>query len=120
MAKDKLTTEAREALYERTRGRCEWCGKPMAWFAMAAHHRLLRSAGGTWALSNLMGTHHGCHNVQPGSIHQEPKLAISRGAIVSRHSRLPPAEVSVVMPGGRSWYLEDDGTRRPAEDVSFT
>lgn len=108
----RLTAAARALLYERSGGRCEWCGEGMheEWFD--AHHRRLRSRGGTWALSNLLAVHPVCHTNQPGSIHMQPKEASRRGAMLS--SWQDPA-LAIVWIGGAMYQLTDDGQRQPAE-----
>lgn len=98
---------ARGLVWSRQTGECVWCGKPMDLENYAAHHRLLRSQGGTWALSNIVGTHHFCHNVQPGSIHQNPKSAYSLGVMI-RTKRFTPAELPVFDRSTGSWWLLDD------------
>lgn len=81
--------------------------------SFAAHHRLLRSQGGSWALSNIIGVHHDCHNVQPASVHQNPRSAYALGVMI-RTKRFPPAELPVFDRGTGSWWLQDDdGERTP-------
>jgi 5-methylcytosine-specific restriction endonuclease McrA len=110
MVKRSMTRAERSALYARTQGTCEWCGRHMDYDDMADHHRKLRSQGGGWELSNQLGVHHRCHNVQPGSIHQEVHMAKARGAIVS--SWQDPWRVPVNTPGG-IYLLTDDGGKEP-------
>lgn len=114
-----LPQKDRELLFERTGGVCEWCGRGMRYEDMADHHRKLRGQGGGWELSNQMGTHHACHNVQPGSIHQEPELAKARGAIVSSWQN--PAEVEVLLAVGYTWalYRLDDAGGKELVDLPF-
>ena len=74
---------------------------------MHAHHRLLRAHGGTWALSNILGLHSDCHNVQPASVHQNPERAYGLGFMV-RNSMLTPLEIPTFDAGSREWKLADD------------
>ena len=108
-----LAQGERKRLYDRTKGRCDWCGRTMAYESMDAHHRLRRGPG-TWALSNIAGVHHDCHVLQPMSIHQNPEEARNRGFIVPVRQAelfgLPPIEI-----GGYLWILHDDGTRESME-----
>lgn len=118
MSKKTALTEAeREVLYARTGGYCEWCGRPMELWEMVDHHRKLRSRGGGWEMSNQMGVHGSnppgaCHNLQPGSIHQEVALATARGAMV--HAWQDPKTTDVLLASGHTWALwrlNDDGTK---------
>lgn len=61
---------------------------------MALHHRLPLSAGGPNVAVNLMLVHGGCHNVAPGSIHQNPARSYRLGHLVRRGG--DPAEIPVV------------------------
>ena len=110
-----LTKAAREALYDRQGGLCPWCGfglRSELAGDMAAHHRRLRSHGGTWDLANLVGLHGGCHNVQPGSVHQEPKRAYRLGFMI-RTRLLTPAQIPIYARDQQVWLLADgDGYQR--------
>lgn len=111
-----FTKQARHDVWSRQNGDCTWCGKPMDLEHYAAHHRLLRGQGGSWALSNIVGTHHDCHNVQPASIHQNPRSAYALGVMI-RTKRLTPAELPVFDRARGSWWLLNDaGTREPVNE----
>jgi hypothetical protein len=110
-APKSLTAESRLRLHDRQHGMCPWCGRNLNPDNMAAHHRLLRSAGGTWDLANIVGLHHGCHNVQPGSVHQEPRRAYSLGFMI-RSRLVAPADVPVYSRVTHEWWLPDaDGAK---------
>lgn len=105
----KFRAVERELLYDRCGGLCDWCGRPLLEQDMDAHHRQLRSAGGTWALSNLLAVHHDCHVNQPESIHMNPLDAMARNAIVSRYG--DPAVMPYLRPGATvMWTLLDNGS----------
>lgn len=107
-----LSSNARRLLYERTGGWCEWCGTHLWEDTFDAHHRRLRSRGGSWALSNLVAVHPWCHTNQPKSIHMQPRLAKVRGFMVSAWSE--PDSIPVELPTGLYWLL-DDGERHPVQ-----
>lgn len=78
-----MITEAqgRAIVMERSQGRCELCGRQ----GDGVHHRLKRSAGGTWSPANLLrlcgsGTTR-CH----GHIEAEPVLSQELGLWTPRH-----------------------------------
>jgi 5-methylcytosine-specific restriction endonuclease McrA len=60
--KNRLTTATKDALYARTKGRCDYCGLPMDRNGFDAHHRLQKSLRGHNGLSNLVGLHRLCHD----------------------------------------------------------
>ena len=101
-----LTAKARLHLYDRQGGMCPWCGRNLNPDAMAAHHRLLRSQGGTWDLANIVGLHHSCHNIQPGSVHQEPKRAYRLGFMI-RARLMTPAQIPLYSRSAEGWLLAD-------------
>ncbi len=107
-----FTPAARTTLYLAQSGVCPWCDKLMHSDRpehMSAHHRLLRSQGGTWDLANIIGLHPGCHNVQPRSVHQEPMRAYSLGFMI-RSSQLTPAQIPFYVRWANQWWLpSDDG-----------
>ena len=105
-APKSLTKEARWKLHTRQYGMCPWCGQQLDVDDMAAHHRLLRGRGGTWELPNIVGLHHGCHNVQPGSVHQEPARAYRLGFMI-RTRLLTPAEIPLYSRYAAGWLLAD-------------
>lgn len=106
----------RAALFVRTAGYCDWCGRPMEEDAMAAHHRKRVSQGGTWALSNLAGCHHMCHNGFTDAIHLAPLKAREAGFLVPVWH--DPRLVPLLLHGARWVTLHDDGTVNdvPEED----
>lgn len=67
----------------RADSHCEACGG-FHTDPMALHHRLPRSAGGLDVAENLMHVHRDCHNVAPGSIHQNPDRSYALGHLVRR------------------------------------
>jgi hypothetical protein len=71
----------REALLNRCKGYCEFCGGalPDSW---AAHHRKLRSQGGKDDLDNVVALHHECHNLGTNSVHLNPKKSYENGFMV--------------------------------------
>jgi len=77
-----MDADVREALYRRTNGYCDVCGLVMAEDEMAAHHRKRRSQVGGWNLANLLGCHHGCHNLGTRSIHANPYWAHRYGYLL--------------------------------------
>jgi hypothetical protein len=106
-----LSKPNRQLLYDRTDGQCPWCGEGMRYDDMHAHHRILRAHGGTWDLSDIVGTHGWCHNVQPKSIHQEPIRAYALGFMLRSH-RMLPADIPIFDASTRQWYkLTDSGHR---------
>lgn len=105
-APKSLTKANRYKLWARQHGVCPWCGRSLALDDMHAHHRLLRAHGGTWSLSNILGLHGDCHNVQPRSVHQNPSLAYREGFMI-RKSTLTPIDIPVFVMGS-GWMLADD------------
>lgn len=75
--------EARAVVLARSRGRCECCGQPLG-NGWEAHHRKLRSQGGTWCPCNVLALRARCHNQGPRqqSVHEQPTLSTSLGLIV--------------------------------------
>ena len=111
-AMKSLNPKSRLQLHDRQNGACPWCGRNLNPDAMAAHHRLLRSQGGTWDLANIVGLHHGCHNLQPGSVHQEPRRAYRLGFMI-RTRLLTPAQIPIYARDQQVWLLADgDGYQR--------
>jgi len=108
-ASKSFTTAARAALYKLQQGMCPWCDDPLRSEKpedMSAHHRLLRSAGGTWSADNVIGLHPWCHNVQPRSVHQEPMRAYSLGFMI-RTRQLTPAQIPFYIRRVSEWWLFD-------------
>lgn len=87
---------------------CPVCGLHLS--EVAVHHRLLRKHGGTDSAVNLLALHPWCHNIAPGSVHQNPALAYEKGWLV--HSWDDPAQVPVHLPGGRVAFLTEDADYR--------
>jgi hypothetical protein len=84
----------RQAVPNRSGGRCEMCGKP----ATNMHHRKNRSQGGRWSPANVLhlcgsGTT-GCH----GYFTNHPNVAYLLGVSVRRNQE--PADVAVRTPAG--------------------
>ena len=106
-----LTPTARKTVWTRQKGLCPWCGNALSEKYMAAHHRLLRSAGGSWSLSNIVGLHAWCHNVQPKSVHQEPKRAYRLGFMI-RTKQITPSDIPLHDRSFDAWFLlNSDGSR---------
>jgi len=91
-------------LLQRSRGRCEWCGKDLG-NSVERHHRVRRSIGGD-RLSNILMLCPEHHRYA----HGHPTEARERGVIV--HTSKDPAEVALVDRKGRLWLLGDDGSSR--------
>lgn len=99
----ELTEQAaRAVVWARCMGRCEACGGSLNRSAWACHHRLLRSARRAdvplWCPCRLLALHHACHNVAPGSVHQEVARSRASGHLVSRYAE--PAHVPADLPLG--------------------
>lgn len=102
-----MQRETRERIFTRAGGYCERCGGGMVFETFAAHHRLLRSQGGTDSLSNLMAVHHSCHNGDTKAIHAQPHTAYNEGWLV--RGGHDPRLTSMRLPGGTQVLLRDDG-----------
>lgn len=82
-------TAVRLALWERSRGRCEGCGRHLGEYG-EVHHRKLRSRGGGHELTNLLLLHPACHRYA----HKHPAHSTELGWMVpSEHD---PAACPVV------------------------
>lgn len=110
VAPKSLTKVARATLYARQEDTCPWCGEWLSFESFAAHHRLLRSAGGTWDMSNIVALHPHCHNIAPGSVHQNPARAYSLGFMI-RGRKLAPADVPIYDKTSRGWKSITDWTQ---------
>lgn len=98
----------RQALWSRCGGFCEACGGRMPELGLwDAHHRRLRSQGGTDTPPNLVAVHHVCHVLGGRSIHERPAWARLRGLIVP--SWRDVATAGFLLPDGRQVLLTDDG-----------
>jgi len=100
-----------ETVLERAKGYCEVCGLPGDNFAL--HHRRLRSQGGLDQVCNLIAVHHGCHNLNTNSIHNNPATAKVKGYICP--SWADPAEYPFHLPDGRIVRLTNEGTYEKLE-----
>jgi hypothetical protein len=96
----------RQAVYSRSKGYCEKCGKqlPESW---ALHHRKLKSRGGKDEVANLVALHHACHNFGTDSVHLNPTQASDKGLMVP--SWQAPQECPLTLPDGSIVTLTDDG-----------
>lgn len=72
-----MDTALKHRIHERSAGRCEMCGHPLGGEGVA-HHRRLRSQGGTDTPANLLLLHDRCHR----GIHANPLWARRHGFIV--------------------------------------
>lgn len=110
----------RKILAQRCGGRCDHCGMLLpinddGTPAFAIHHRQARSQGGTDSPENCLAVAGPHHNVQPGSIHQEPRLSVTRGWIVPRGQ--DPATTPVLI-AGRLCLLTADGGVQVLDEVA--
>ncbi|MFC5930875.1 HNH endonuclease [Cryobacterium melibiosiphilum] len=101
-----FTNTARAKLHRRQGAMCPWCGHGLDIEDMHAHHRLLRGQGGTWDLANIVGLHAACHDLQPGSVHQEPAKAYRLGFMI-RTKLLTPAQIPIYSAATAGWLLAD-------------
>lgn len=103
---------ARDAVQGRNLGCCDLCGQHLG-TSWAAHHRLPRSGGGTWALSNVTALHTECHQ----HVHSHPAESYASGHLVRRGH--DPAEVpvhlAVAWAQPQPMLLDDDGTMRAVD-----
>jgi len=109
----------RKALYKRCKGMCEYCGGdlPESW---AAHHRKLRSQGGTNNIENAVALHHECHNLGTNSVHLNPKKSYANGFMVHSWEEPHTTPLNLIH---RMWVLltpegEYEGTQQPDESTS--
>lgn len=100
-----MNKKVAEIVLNRAGFYCEKCGRVGSDFAL--HHRKLRSRGGQDTPSNLIAVHHGCHNLDTDSIHNNPKLAEVKGWMVP--SWADPADFPMTLPDGRIVRLNEDG-----------
>ena len=98
--------QANLTLWLRSGGLCWWCGK---WLGddVARHHRMRRRDGGD-SYPQLILLHSNCHNIAPGSVHQNPALATERGFIVPSWGN--PRDEPVILCNGQRLMLDDHGT----------
>lgn len=88
-----LPLDTRIALDERSRGRCEACGRHRG-ASGVVHHRKLRAQGGTHDPANLMVLHDGCHRFA----HANPAWAMAHGWIVSGWGDPATTPVRICLP----------------------
>lgn len=111
------TTKARKILYERSGNVCEICGCARA---TNAQHRVNKSQGGSWALSNLIHVcgsgSTGCH----GYIHSHPERSYANGWSVrqSMNPRHMPALLKAEHGLLQYMWLYDDGTKDAVDMAS--
>jgi hypothetical protein len=96
----------RGAVFSRDR-HCVKCGKPLS-DPVAVHHRKLRKQGGRDEITNLIALCSPCHNIAPGSVHQNPKISYENGWLCP--SWADPAEWPVTLPNGDRVLLTEEGT----------
>ena len=96
----------RRGLKARSGGVCEVDGRNPA---TDAHHRVNRSQGGTWSLSNLMHLCHDCHM----AVTVNPRIAREWGR--SLLSTQVPASSPVFLAGFGWSLLSADGAIAPTE-----
>lgn len=110
-------TRGRASMAERSQGRCEACGAAPA---AEAHHRLPRSAGGTWSPANLLHLCNRCHHritdqrdplTGIGRDHQDaPVTTYELGLHVPRGADPTLTPVRLVHPVyGPGWWLLGHG-----------
>ena len=102
-----LDKELRELTWERSKGYCEACGKPMDYETWDWSHRLSKSHGGKYEVQNGMAVHHACHLEE---IENHPYLARQKGWRVASQGN--PAEVPILLYGRKWVYLTTDGKYR--------
>lgn len=106
-----MNQELRSAVFSRDR-HCVKCGKPLQ-DPVAVHHRKLRKQGGKDHITNLIALCSPCHNIAPGSVHQNPRTSYENGWLVP--SWADPADWPVTLSNGTRVYLTDEGTYRTVE-----
>lgn len=104
----------REAVFTRDR-HCVKCGKTLQ-EPVAVHHRKLRKHGGKDDITNLIALCSPCHNIAPGSVHQNPRDSYENGWLVP--SWAEPAEWPMTLPNGKRVLLTEDGDYRIVEDYN--
>ena len=96
----------RQKVFDRDES-CVKCGK-FLYDSVAVHHRKLRKHGGPNTLSNLIALCSNCHNISPGSVHQNPRDSYESGYMVP--SWADPEEWPLLLPDGSQVLLKNDGT----------
>lgn len=107
-----MKKELRQAVFDRDT-HCVKCGK-FLYDMVAVHHRKLRKHGGADTLSNLIALCSPCHNIAPGSVHQNPEDSYRNGYLVP--SWADPREWPLLLADGRRVLLNDDGSCVILED----
>lgn len=107
-----MDQELRGAVFSRDR-HCVKCGKPLR-EPVAVHHRKLRKHGGKDDITNLIALCSPCHNIAPGSVHQNPKISYENGWLVPSWGN--PAEWPVTLSNGSRVLLTAEGEYRTVEE----
>ena len=97
----------RELVFQRSKGRCEACGKPLpeSW---DFSHRKSRGQGGEDTPQNGMAIcHYPCHMVD---VENHPVLARQKGWRV--RSTEEPLDIPILLYGTRKVFLTEDGGYR--------
>lgn len=106
------TQQVRNQVYERSQGKCEWCGQPPSW-GSSVHHRKPRGMGGSRkvhvnAAANLLflcgSGVTGCH----GWVESNRQEAVTYGLLVPRPAF--PATTPIFYRRKRWVLLQDDGS----------
>lgn len=98
--------QARLIIWERAGGHCEMtgCGRVISTDGMNAHHRRLRSAGGTDCPCGLMALCALCHHQR---VHAHPANARDHGWIISRFDKRDPSQVGMLLAAGFRFFTCD-------------
>lgn len=107
-----MDTGLRQAVFDRDHY-CVKCGKPLR-EPVAVHHRKLRGQGGRDEITNLIALCSPCHNIAPGSVHQNPRTSYASGWMVP--SWADPAEWPVTLANGDRVLLTDAGTYQEVKE----
>ena len=91
----------RNLVWERCQGVCEFCGAGLDPESWDYHHRQLKTK--IDLPSNGLAVHHFCHIQTPGSIHQNPKTAKSRGFIIAGWVKVEEFSTVPLFLGGELW-----------------
>ena len=102
----------RQLVWERSKGFCEHCSKPLDEEAWDFHHRKLRKHGGKDSPENALALDHHCHLIK---VHGHPVESRNKGWIVSSYAE--PREQFVLLYDKVKVYLQEDGTYREANDA---
>jgi len=113
----------RDALWERSGGRCEVSALALDRDTFDAHHRRNKGMGGTDradrdALSNLLALDPIVHNGGPRSVHGRRTWSQPRGYLLSKLDPLPAIVHPVWLHGVRWVWLTDDGRYAPGVDYA--